>query len=808
MLALLGGSVVLLLVVVLVPVLRKDRGSSSRGEEHDSRTPRALETAATSLTEASNAPASKDTDSQPIREAPEGESGPRLRLRVLDAFDFRPLEGVRAALLDHAEPTTRRTDAEGRCEFPVSDPPAENLLLLEKAGYLAFRGKGAWEGSESLTLERVATLRARIVAADTEESLAGAWVEFVPLDREDPSAVHLVADARGRVEVAPLAFGRSLTLTVGADGFATRELAFSLSPEDTEPIEHEIHLPRGVRVSGRVTDFTSGAPIAGARVGLHVGAFVTDAEGRFDVHVEPDAPGAELAFEVHAFDHVSLIVRGSIAELTSELELRLPGLAWIEGEVRDDAGQPVDGAQVIYQPGEPERDQQGNLLESTPLYELPAILVPWLEREWTRTTEDGRYRLGVLPWALGGDMIVSAGRHELQQTPWSRTGAPGSTQRATFRLTRSITAPTILGQLLLNGVPAPLAGELRWRGPTRAGRLAYDPEQGFEVVVEPGRIEIEAEFAAFPGLVSLPLSVQLGPHSTRAVYPDVRVEEHLISGFVRDTSGAAFSGAEIWATCPWPEPAGSAGSSYSRFTRSAADGSYELRVIDCGSPFRVACFDGGVEDAREGIAAGASGVDFVLPRGRSLFVRVRDERTGAVLDPERGFTLFLSASGDTYTEGSMLSGGADPSGFHEYALAEERVDLLVLPQERLRALAPGIRTGVTRVGEEPLRLELVLQPGVALELELAGEPLSDEHELYLVEEALHGALFPSHYEEPLELYQERRRVNFDAHGRARLEGLAPGPLRFRLFPDDRLVTPALFRLDPGQPRLEVKLEPR
>jgi len=348
---------------------------------------------------------------------------------------------------------------------------------------------------------------------------------------------------------------------------------------------------------------------------------------------------------------------------------------------------------------------------------------------------------------------------------------------------------------------------VRWRGPSRSGDALATPEDGLELVVEPGLVALEAEFTAFPGRVSLPLSVTLGPSAARVVYPDVRLEELEISGTVRDPSGAAFADVSLWASAPWPGSVPREGSTFDATTRSGEDGRYRLRVPALGVPFQVQAFAGGAWSVRAGVEAGASDVDFVLARGEGLFLRVRDGRTGEVLTPSE-FTLFLDGGEAGFQPLDTLFERPDPGGCHEYALAEERVDLLVLPEERLRALAPGIRTGVARAGEEALRLDLVLQPGVTLELEFAGEPLPDAHELYLVEEALHAALYPSRHEEPLELYQKRRRVNFDEHGRARLEGLAPGPLRFRLFPDDRLVTPALFRLDPGQPPLEVKLEPR
>jgi hypothetical protein len=809
MLALAGGVVLLVSATVWVTRTSTNRSSPHGDGEDEERASSALDSAATYVREATYVPSGEEELRPLTREESEESSGPCLRLRVLDAYDFRPLEGARVALFDRAEPTTRRTDEQGRCELDVADPPAENLLLVESAGHLAFRRKAPWEGSETLTLERAATLRARIVAADTGAAVPRAWAEFTPVDCDDCPVQRVIADEQGRVEVAPLAFERVLELNIGAEGFATRRLAYSLAPEEAHEMhEHEIHLPRGVRMFGRITDFTSGQPLAGARVVPASVALVTDANGRFDGHLQPLRGGAEFAFDIQADDHISLTVRGSVAELTSELELSLPGLAWIGGEVRDEFGEPVAGARVLYQPAEAERDKQGNLVESTPLYELPAGWQPWIDHPSTTTAEDGSYRLAVLPWALRGSLSATAREHESQIVPWTRTGPPGSVQDATFRLARSTEPPTLHGQLLLNGEAVCLAGELRWRGPTRSGSVIHDPIGGFKAVVEPGTIEVDAEFVAFPGRVSLPMSVRLGPHSARVLNPDVRIEEHRISGSVRDTSGAAFPGAKVWASCPCPGATPPDDFCFSRFTRSAADGSYQLNVIDFGLPFRIQCFVSGAGEEREGVTAGASGVDFVLPRGRSLFVRVRDERTGEVLAPGRDFELLLRASSARYESAPRLSDEPDPSGFHEYVLPEDRVDLIVLPDATLGPeLAPEIRSGLSRSGDEPLRVELVLRRGITLELVNQGEPLPARAELYLVEDSLWDSVHRANFRDSSDAFQSRRRVTFDAHGRARL-GLAAGFLRFKLYPEDLVISPESFHLDPGQPPVEVRWSPR
>lgn len=800
MVAFVFAALALGLVVLVGPLLRAGRGRAPADVPGAVSTQDAPITRGEAPADAAPAPAAEvGLEARMETQAGGAAPGPRLRLRVVDAYDGAPLAGARATLHDRAEPSTRWTDAEGRCELPVLDPPANALLVVEHAGHLALRAKVPWEGSEKIELERAATLRARVVEAQSGEPVPAAWLEAEPVDCEGCPAARVVADADGRLELPGLALGRVLDLRLGAEGFATLALEIVLPPASPAGVEHELRLPRGVRVHGRVRDLVSGEPLAGARVG----ELVSDAAGRFDGWLAPLPGGSELAFDVQAEGFVLLAIRGPVGDFGRELDLSLPRVAWIAGDVRDELGQPVPGASVTFWSGKEDAGAPGRSL----LPELPSGWRRDLTTPSTVTDASGRFRLAVLPWAPTGNLSADAREHERCSHAWGSTEAPGGVQEVSLRLPRTLGPPRIFGQVLLNGHPTGMDARVRWRGPTRSGDALATPEDGFELVVEPGLLELEAEFTAFPGRVSLPLGVTLGPNASRVVYPDVRLEELVISGTVRDPSGAGFAGVSLWASSPWPGSARREGSTFDATTRSGEDGSYRLRVPVLGVPFQVQASAGGAEGVRAGVEAGASGVDFVLARGQSLLLLVRDGRTGEVLTPAE-FTLFLDGGEAGFQPLDTLSERPDPGGYHEYALAEEHVDLLVLPQEHLRALAPGIRTGVARVGEEPLRLELVLQPGVALELELAGEPLSDEHELYLVEEALHGALFPSHYEEPLELYQKRRRVNFDAHGRARLEGLAPGPLRFRLFPDDRLVTPALFRLDPGLPPLEVKLEPR
>jgi hypothetical protein len=140
-----------------------------------------------------------------------------------------------------------------------------------------------------------------------------------------------------------------------------------------------VRLGQGSALEGRVVARATGAPVAGASVDVSPhgdsgdsGRAVTDEAGRFSV--KGLAPGSyDLAVSAPGF---SSLMRRGLTVTSGErfpLELQLQGTGAVEGQVKDGAGQPVAGVQVVG------GNRWGGGLGSTPAE--------------ARTDAQGRYRL-------------------------------------------------------------------------------------------------------------------------------------------------------------------------------------------------------------------------------------------------------------------------------------------------------------------------------------------------------------------------------------------------------------------------------
>ncbi len=200
----------------------------------------------------------------------------------------------------------------------------------------------------------------RGVVLDAGEPVAGAWVTCLAPDRPLRSET----DARGRFEILGVDPGsRLFSCERRGRPFSTEHrsllLIRTVDVPESGPVELRWEMPL-TRVTGRVADARTGAPLVGARVsvrsvedlggepasrGSYMG--VTDGEGRFDVRALPAG-----AYRVSALPPVG----GSLAPCvrsvaiedpgTSTLDLALGEGATLEITVRDGSGAPVGGAPV------------------------------------------------------------------------------------------------------------------------------------------------------------------------------------------------------------------------------------------------------------------------------------------------------------------------------------------------------------------------------------------------------------------------------------------------------------------------------
>jgi hypothetical protein len=281
--------------------------------------------------------------------------GGSLEGRLKDDRD-QPVEGAEVEVLAEHGTFQRATVTASDGSFAFSALPREvivNVRRAENPTRVAKRIPLTVEEGKKETLDiTLPALRDPIevtVLDDEGHPLELAEVNVLSLDPTSPLRTTAFSDARGKVELSD-AQGLQLRISVQAPGFARQILV--LSGNDAKG-SLELKLSRGALVQGRVTALRGRRGVEGALVtlsfqGLRKSA-TTDADGEYRIadvpigplrlHVShPDFAEGELAATVENPGR-----RDRAFELPA-VDLDEPGA--VEGEVRDERGDPVPGARV------------------------------------------------------------------------------------------------------------------------------------------------------------------------------------------------------------------------------------------------------------------------------------------------------------------------------------------------------------------------------------------------------------------------------------------------------------------------------
>ena len=208
------------------------------------------------------------------------------------------------------------------------------------------------------------------------------------------------------------------------------------------------------------------------------------------------------------------------------------------------------------------------------------------------------------------------------------------------------------------------------------------------------------------------------------------------------------------------------------------------------------------ESTLDGVRAGSSDVALVLARSGTLLFRFKEAGSELLLDGS-SFGLGWRRSGEIGYEtlhfGWPLA--PDPEGWYEQRLPAGRIDLVAQPQHGSAAYRLTRVEGVLIRSQEPTRVELSMARGAVAELRLApGEqPFPKDHLLLLLErEAWDGVTYSKEGNSwgggILGDSVFQRLVQFDEQRAALVRGLAPGPFRFKVFPDDLTIEPPEIEL--------------
>lgn len=561
------------------------------------------------------------------------EPGQALTGRTVVQGSQEPLPLVELVLTAHG----RKLELWQRAEAP-----AEERVYASSDERGNFRLEGLAPGS--YLLEGRAPGHARAVLRDVKVPAAGpltvvlqpaSVIEGFVVDAQGQPAAGAEVQVSGREpQVTTSGSGGGFSLEVEAGAYTVSARRGGEAGAVDKPVivsmgktvrDVRIRLGLGAALEGRVVARSTGAPIAGVSVDVSPygssgdsGRAVTDASGRFSV--EGLAPGSyDLVASAPGFSSHSRRALTVAAGERFPLEIQLLGTGAVEGVVRDGAGRPVSGAQIL-----------GGERWAGALTRMSAE---------ARTDAQGRYRLEGL---TAGPQSLTA-RREGATIGAAQPVAikEGATVQVDFTLEET---GTIEGVVRAASGPLPAEQLIVLVTPRKQHGFAHfeyrpieaDATGAFRMSLAPGSYELRAMVRGLPGLQdSKTVEVEVG-RSVRVelTLPDERGGE-LLRGGVLEPDGTPSPGAFVRVSSEEPRrPRGAA--------LTDAQGRFSLSMSAEARPSQgrliVTAHNGGRMGEVQGVRAGEQDVLVKLRPAASVRGRVVRSGGGA---PVKGLALTL-----------------------------------------------------------------------------------------------------------------------------------------------------------------------
>ena len=719
---------------------------------------------------------------------------------VVTARDGEPIPGARVRFhhkpgWHESEPFARgTTDGDGRFAVDASGWVEPTLIAVDADGFQGLSTDPVTPNREiGVRLRRTTTVFGVVREAGSAAAIAGARVRH---------HTEVVTDEGGRYRLSGVPVDQRVTLTVEHDEFATR-FPEVLVPDPSEA-RFDVELARGTLLTPVVIDRESGVPVAGARVeSRSFPDVVTGVDGAFAFRVAVDHP---FEVTVRAEGYAALRWHHTPAgpPVESSPELPLARVAWIEGRVVDEAGDPL--AASVYSTNEAypfdvsvdDETRRAHGVEGRLDHDVDDI------GDW-KADEDGRFAVAVVPCEAPYGLHVSGGgRVDRDEGPFLLSAGD---QRVWVDVTL-VPGATVRGSVVFNG-GADWSGDVLWR---RA-----DGRFGGRADVEAGRYELRG---VAPGEITLLLRTLTRTSVPEPVTLTVEVGASYERDFVWDEPRDSITGRVVHAGgAPAVKRLVSATGAASEAGRADAtwtdaEGGFTLEV-PADDVYTLSVRGDGWGLVEEGFAAGASGVELVLPELAPLRVELVDAETGEPVFPSRRDRRGIGCRRPGEEAFRALEVEPALDGTFEVELPVGTVELELLLVES--GWAPVRVSGVSVAsGGSTHRVELTRGAELVLELP-PGRPLDGSGSLFfaLGEAQLDSVRGPfprqggpsNHRINGVNMWIEStgliQQLFYFEDGRATVRGLPLGTVHLRAFPEDVVFTPATVELVGGRQTVAV-----
>ena len=803
-LATLSTAGILLLLAALVAIWW------SRGGASDAARPQTAREAAVAEAHVLQAPPTADHGVRELVDTPSQEAleaGPAAGsdasshvVVVVMQSDRLPIPGALVEITGHGPLGSWQAGDDGHCILPLEQGAEQVTLRVSAEGFVPWCMTYGHPDRIEIALHRSVEVRGLVLSSQDRSPVGSVRISILPYFYGCEDEVQQVeSDQAGRFELRGLPLEQALSWCVRAEGFATLERKLALRDPS---VEVEFALVRGLPMELLVVDAQTGEPIEGARILRGNDEVATDLRGRAETTALLAVGEEDAVVQVQAPTYCSLSALIRASDLVPGVPMRLPLLEGVrlEGRVHDTQGTPVGGVRLLLDVDMGARMRSPDKpAGASALVDLP---VGWALQGVGRvrgvSDEAGWFAFdGLEPqgrWYRLALLSDSGFLSEWQAVPL--LGLPGSAIRMDMLLRAADTA-VITGLMTLNGEPA--GGRIDWRGPSRAGSGPVARDGRFRLEgVEPGHVRLEPllegwlQWGGCEDRIPGSWAAEVAPDTEAQIDIALELEMASIAGRVVDASGVpqegqqveAFSSEACWVELSW----------------SSADGRFELPVPAGPWVYSVAV---GREPDRvelEGVRAGTSDLELMLPGTGKLRLRAIDRRTRASLT---GITLYLEdEQGRTMALFDRRGGrfAPDPAGWYEQDLHPGLWWLLVgdLPREVSGYLPLDGGTVRIQAGDTPQIVELERERGLELEVRLADGQVAwpQEVSVLLLEADRAGEV--EHRSSGWSMGRgyrglnilDARRIQPDANGHARAVALWGGPCRFVAFPDTIAIEPA------------------